>query len=171
MRGALERRLSSYWKLEAANVLLVPGLGVWAIHELGDALSWPVIVAMAATAALLVVGAFAWRMELAAIRGERALAQKLLPWLSLAQAPTLLLTIAAVGGAGYEVWRDGGATPSAFAAVIYALLAVLEYVNYYVVQLQHFDHAADLKRLMSGRGFREAHLAKALRRWRKARRA
>jgi hypothetical protein len=43
---------------------------------------------------------------------------------------------------------------------------VLEYINYYVVQLQHFDHASDFKRLLSGRGFREAHLAKALRAYR-----
>lgn len=171
MRAALKRRLASYWKLEAANVVLVPGIGVWAIYEFGDVVSWPVIIAMTATAALLVVGACAWRIELADISGELALPPKLLPWLSLAQTPTLLLTVGAIGGAGYEVWRDGSLTPSAFAAVIYALLAVLEYVNYYVVQLQHFDHAADFKRLIGGRGFREAHLAKSLRRWRRRQRA
>lgn len=59
--------------------------------------------------------------------------------------------------------RSGGAIPDLVALGL-AVLAGLEYVNYYHVQLQHFDNAADIKRLLSGRGFRPAHLARALRR-------
>ena len=166
MRHRLERRLNSYWKLEAGNVVLVPAFTGWAVLQLGGAITSPLVLAMAAVSALLVVGAAAWRMELAGLRGERGFAPALLPWLSLAQGPTLLLSIASVGGAGFEVWR-GGWSVTAVATCILALLAMLEYINYYVVQLQHFDHPADFKRLMSGRGFREAHLAKALRAHRK----
>ena len=39
-------------------------------------------------------------------------------------------------------------------------LAALEYVNYYKFQVQHFDNWADFKRLMTGRGFRKAHMAR-----------
>jgi hypothetical protein len=53
-------------------------------------------------------------------------------------------------------------------SLLLALLAILEYVNYYRVQLQHFDHAADFKRLVTGRGFRRSHLAKAIAAYRTA---
>jgi hypothetical protein len=166
MRDRLERRLSAYWKMEAANVVVVPAFAAWMVLQAGGAITWPLVLAMIADSALLVVGAIAWRMELAGLRGERDFAPALLPWLARAQVPTLLISVASVGGAVFEVWR-GGWSPAAIATCVLAALAMLEYVNYYVVQLQHFDHAADFKRLMSGRGFREAHLAKALRAYRK----
>jgi hypothetical protein len=56
-------------------------------------------------------------------------------------------------------------SPDAIAAAVLATLAALEYVNYYHVQLQHFDNAADFKRLVSGKGFRRAHLARAIDAW------
>jgi hypothetical protein len=48
------------------------------------------------------------------------------------------------------------------------VLAILEYINYYHYQLQHFDHAADFARLLSGRGFRRSHLSKAIAAWKRA---
>jgi hypothetical protein len=165
MRERLERRLNAYWKLEAANVVVLPAVATWLVLRAGDAVSAPMVLSMVATSALLVVGAIAWRMELAGLRSERDFAPRVLPWLALVQSPTLLLSLASVGGAVFEVWRESW-SPSAIAAATLAALAVLEYINYYVVQLQHFDHAADFKRLLSGRGFREAHLAKALRAYR-----
>lgn len=165
MRDRLERRLSAYWKMEAANVVVIPAFVTLIVFVEGGAITAPLVLAMAAVSALLVVGAIAWRMELAGLRGERGFAPAVLPWLARAQIPTLLLSIASVGGAVFEVWRSGW-SPASIATSVLAALAVLEYVNYYVVQLQHFDHAADFKRLTSGRGFREAHLAKALRAYR-----
>lgn len=89
----------------------------------------------------------------------------MLPLLVGAKRPTLALGCAAVLCAIGEVWADGGWSPSGIAACITAALAILEWVNYYGVQLQHFDHFADLRRLVTGKGFREAHLAKTIRRW------
>ena len=43
-----------------------------------------------------------------------------------------------------------------------ATLAVLEYVNYYHRQLQHFDNKADFKRMLAGKGFRQSWLARDL---------
>jgi hypothetical protein len=37
------------------------------------------------------------------------------------------------------------------------------------VQLQHFDHAEDFRRLISGRGFRRSHLAKQIAAYRQGR--
>lgn len=54
-------------------------------------------------------------------------------------------------------------------ASIAASLAMLEYVNYYHRQLQHFDHAADWKRLLEGRGFRASQMATDLQRLRQKR--
>jgi hypothetical protein len=39
-------------------------------------------------------------------------------------------------------------------------------VNYYHFQLQHFDHADDFQRLLSGKGFRQSHLSKSIRAYR-----
>jgi hypothetical protein len=72
--------------------------------------------------------------------------------------------IGAVGGV-MEWLSDAGFTPSAIAALILGTLALLEYVNYYVAQLQHFDHASDFKRLITGKGFRRPHLARVVAEW------
>jgi hypothetical protein len=45
---------------------------------------------------------------------------------------------------------------------VLTVLAMLEYINYYHRQLQHFDNAADLKRLLSGKGFKRSHMAREL---------
>jgi hypothetical protein len=48
------------------------------------------------------------------------------------------------------------------AATACAVLAALEYVNYYHRQLQHFDNWADFKRLIAGKGFRKSWMARDL---------
>ena len=78
------------------------------------------------------------------------------------QLPAALLCATSVGASVTEWEIDGGWTPSAVVALCCALLAVLEYINYYVVQLQHFDNAADWRRLWTGGGFRKSHLARAI---------
>jgi hypothetical protein len=159
----LIRRLSGYWRMEAGNVLLVPLIAAVAVIAQGDSLSVPLAFAAFACSALLVVGAIAWKIELDGLMGDTRLADRTLPWLERARMPTLVMAVLAPGAAVVEYAMDGRWTASAIATAILALLALLEWVNYYKVQLQHFDHAADFKRLLAGRGFREAHLAKALR--------
>ncbi|MEN9392769.1 MAG: hypothetical protein RLZZ104_1112, partial [Pseudomonadota bacterium] len=41
-----------------------------------------------------------------------------------------------------------------------AVLAVLEYINYYHRQLQHFDNGEDFQRLLAGKGFRKSWMAR-----------
>jgi hypothetical protein len=47
-----------------------------------------------------------------------------------------------------------------------ALLALLEYVNYYRWQLQYFDHLPDFRALVKRRRLKRAHMARAIKRWR-----
>ena len=80
------------------------------------------------------------------------------------EAPALVLTLAgcATALAGWRVpaWSAGLADRNVATAC--AVLAVLEYVNYYHRQLQHFDSREDFRRLLSGKGFRKSWLARDL---------
>ncbi len=63
------------------------------------------------------------------------------------------------------VWGAPGLVTSGWdkgVATFSTLMAVLEYVNYYHRQLQHFDHSEDFKRLLSGNGLRPSQMAKDL---------
>jgi hypothetical protein len=148
--------------MEAANVLLVPGLAL--------ALGWPrtliggvaLVSAMAATACFLIVGALYWRGVDRRLKrlGGAALDQALavadgLEW------PGLILTAVATAATLGSMATDG-LTATSIAAALLTLLAVLEYVNYYRRQLQHFDNIADLKRLFTTGRLRRAHLARDL---------
>jgi hypothetical protein len=162
-KATLIRRLSPYWKVEAANMVAVPSVAIWAVIKSGNTISFSLIVAMAAACFMLLIGTIARRIKLETAKGHRLFGQRWLPWLSQAQGPSLVMVVAAVVGAGFQIWVDGHLSGVAIAAIACSLLAVLEYINYYHVQLQNFDHMPDLKRFMAGGGFRESHLAKALR--------
>ena len=156
--------MNSYWKFEAVNVVLVPAFAAYVVREVGGALHWTLAVAGFACALLLIVGTAALRMELADLERRPEFARQLLGFARMMRWPSLLACAAGVAAAAWQVRADEGWSAAAIAAVALATLAVLEYVNYYHVQLQHFDNAADFRRLMRGRGFRESHLSKALRR-------
>jgi hypothetical protein len=150
-RAALRKHLSSYWKMEAGNVLLVP-LIVWAmVWSAGDAPDAAMWLGAAACSFLLVVGTAAWLLVLAGLDGKPAQATRLVAFCARAEIVSLLLLAAAT---------LAGLT----------LLGWLEYVNYYHWQLQNFDSQIDAKRLAAGRGLRRAHMGRAVRAWRARRR-
>lgn len=171
MTNPIVKRLTGYWKMEAGCAIAVPLVAALLAVRAGDRISVPLAVTMAGCGALLIIGAASWRMELARAQGERPLAARLLRWLGPSQRPALIITaatlLAAAASAVEDVTQGGRLTPSTIAALVLGVLTALEYVNYYIAQLQHFDHAADFRRLMTGRGFRRPHLAKAVARWRK----
>lgn len=79
----------------------------------------------------------------------------------------MLLTVVGVATAiasWFAPWLSNGLADRIVASVA-ATLAALEYVNYYRRQLQHFDHAADFRRLKEGRGFRKSQLRSDLERF------
>lgn len=170
MRARLIRRLTGYWQMEAANVLLVPGAAAGLVAISGDGIGPGMLAAMLGCGGLLLIGAGAWRLELAELRrrelGEAALAARLTRLLGPSRPLGLALGLLGAGGGIAELALDGALTASAIAALILGLLALLEYVNYYVAQLQHFDHGADFRRLLAGKGGRTPHLAKVVAAWR-----
>lgn len=167
-RKKIEKRLSSYWKMEIGNVILVPVAMVFLAHIAGSPVGWISLFAIIPMCGLLVIGGLYWRgKHQQLIKGRSALdsALKHADW---AQFPLLILTLLACLFAALS-W---GPFPFAtgigdrIVASIAALLAGLEYINYYHRQIQHFDHIADFKRLLSGRGFRPSQMNQDLKKWR-----
>ena len=163
------RDLRSYGRLEALNALLVPGIATY--------YGWPRDFVGAIALALanlgmvigLIVGALYWLAVAARIERNPHPLSRALTVAHVAQIPMLSVVVAAmIGVIGLTVVR--GVSLSTGVAIIVTLLGALEYVNYYHVQLQHFDNKPDWRRLLAGRGFRAAHLARDLARWRRVQR-
>lgn len=165
---ALQRRLEGYWRLEGFNVLLVPAIALYLAWPPQGAGAIALLLTLVTNALLLLAGAAYWRASLRRLRGDAATMRALLPRLDRAQRPILLLVfasgIATVAAALVDGW-----TTSVIVATGAAVLAALEYINYYRVQLQHFDHAPDFARLLRGRGWRAAHMGRDLAAWRRGR--
>jgi hypothetical protein len=164
-RAALRKHLTSYWRMEAGNVLIMPIFGAIVLNQFDDAPNRATWLAIAACCLLLVIGAAAWKLALARLDGEDRLAEQLTAACARAQWPSLALVIVASAATVLDVTQRGW-PPHTIAAVGFTLLGWLEYVNYYHVQLQNFDSTIDFKRLLSGRGLRRAHLGRAVRKWR-----
>ena len=80
------------------------------------------------------------------------------------QIPTLILTGLAVLYCGLLWVRPelSKGRPDQIAISVMAVLAALEYINYYHRQLNYFDNKADLKRVFSGKGFRTSQMRRDL---------
>ena len=169
--GTVERRLSWYWQLELANAAFVPAFFLIMGYQFGAPLGWPTMVALVPVIGLLIVGGLYWRGKLRALQGERAALDVALRLADRWDRPLLVMTVAALGLAlaGLVTVLPGAGTGDRWAATGAALLALAEYVNYYHRQLQHFDNWSDFRRLISGKGFRQAKMAADLAAWRKAR--
>ena len=162
----LKRRLSGYWKMEAGNVILMP---VFLAFIARWNLSWVSLLSFVPMMALLIIGAYYWRAKLKQLEDRSYPFSNAMRVISRSQAPALLLTLIACGGVGYA-WLTPGHFTSGWdqgAATFAAVLAVLEYVNYYHRQLQHFDHGPDFKRLLSGKGLRPSQMARDLKTYRR----
>jgi hypothetical protein len=161
------KRLSSYWRMEAANVVLLPVFATVLVFQFGGALSMAFVVAAFACAALLVIGTAYLRGLYHRALGDDTPMRRALPWIARAQRAAVLAPITAAVWLFAELLRAKYVwAPQTIAAAVLTILAALEYVNYYHIQLQHFDNAADFRRLMAGKGFRRSHMAKDLAAWR-----
>lgn len=169
-RAALVKHLTSYWQMEAANVLFVPAMAWFLIARFGDAPDLAFWLGAAACSGLLVIGAAAWRFALAGLQGKPDLAARLTAFCAAAELPGLVLTGVATIATAAAVVANGW-PPRTIAAAVLTALAWAEYVNYYHWQLQNFDSLIDLKRLAAGRGLRRAHMGRAVRAHRRKRAA
>lgn len=156
------RNFGSYAVMEAVNVFLVPGAALLLAPPAKPVEILLMAVATGACAGPLIVGAAYWRaVDQRLRRGNRALMARVLAFADAVEVPLLLLTGVAAVALTYAVCQLGWTAPVIAAAVL-ILLAVLEYVNYYYRQLQHFDRWSDFKRLISTRQLRPSHMARAL---------
>ena len=161
-RAKLLRRLRSYWRIEAANVVLMPALMLFIARA---QVGWPALTAMLPMSGMLVAGTiYLWAKYRQVAFG--APIASALRQVAAVQLPLLLATLAAAVLCAW-CWIDPGLTrglAERWVVTAAALLAALEYINYYHRQLQHFDNAGDWQRLLSGRGFRVSPMRRDLQR-------
>jgi hypothetical protein len=164
-RDQILTRLGSYWKLEAVNVITVPAFLCWMASKYGG-VGWASGLALGAVAFLLVIGAAYWHAKNRQLHGQPGL-PKTLRYLARLRLPALVWTSVALAAAAVVQLRPDLAASAGdrWVALAAAVLAALEYVNYYHRQLQHFDNFADIKRLLTGRGFRRSQMARDLERY------
>jgi hypothetical protein len=164
-RERVLKRLGSYWKMEAVNVVGLPAFLCWMASKYGG-VGWASGLALGAVAFLLVIGTAYWHAKNRQLRAKPGL-QKTLRYLARLRLPALLWTSAAIAAAAVVQLRPDLAAGAGdrWVALAAAILAALEYVNYYHRQLQHFDNVADIKRLVTGRGFRRSQMARDLERY------
>ena len=148
--------------MEAANVVLMPALMAWLSN---GKLGLPAVLAILPMSAMLVAGTAYLRGKYRQLTAGAPL-DRTLAWLAAAQLPLLVATLVALVTMAW-VWTDPAVSrgpAERWVVSAAAILAALEYVNYYHRQLQHFDNASDWQRLLSGRGFRTSQLRRDLER-------
>ena len=141
-------------------MVALPAVMLWLAN---GQIGWLSAIAMAAMVLMLAVGAYYWRAKVRLLRDRHPIRPALLRIARL-RGPALILTLAGAVAAGAAWAVPGLARGSAdrWVALAAAVLSALEYVNYYHRQLQHFDNRADLRRLLTGKGFRRSQMARDL---------
>jgi hypothetical protein len=162
----LHHRLSSYWKLEIGNAALIPAIMLFLCWRTDQPVGLALALACVPMCGLLIVGGLYWRAKLHQLEGRGETMRAFLSLALKSRLPLLATTALAVVLA-VAVWFTDLAvsTGERWAVTVAAVLAALEYVNYYHRQLQHFDHWPDFQRLITGRGFPVAQMARDLERF------
>ncbi|GAA4039451.1 hypothetical protein [Parerythrobacter jejuensis] len=167
-KSAIVDRLSGYWKMELGNVLLLPAAMIALSYIQGYSLGWLSFISIVPMAGLLVIGGLYWRAKLLSVQGLHTPLFRTMALAAKLQWPLAVssFSVAALCLISWLYPSMSASFGDRCTASIAAALAVLEYINYYHRQLQHFDHAADWKRLLQGEGFRPAQMAVDLTRYR-----
>jgi hypothetical protein len=164
----LLKRLRGYWKIERLNIFLLPTVAVLVVKlSFQVALTPAFVLSLFTTSWMLIIGTIALRMLLKTLEGDSAYGEFWLPYLSWAQIPSVILLSVSASLTTFESYLAfANLTAAQYAAIMFTVLAWLEYVNFYHRQLQHFDHGPDIRRFLAGQGFRRSHLSRALQKWR-----
>lgn len=156
------RNFQTYAWMEAGNAVLVPAFAriIAPPEALLDGLAFG--LAVLACAGFLLIGALYWRgMHDRIVHSRRERIETALTIAERARLPLLAITGVSIA-ADIVALAIVGLRPANIAACALTLLACLEYVNYYHVQLQNFDRWSDFKRLLAGQGLRRSHMARDL---------
>lgn len=171
-KAKLQARLSGYWKMEVGNAVLVPAFLIYFSYLLSQPPGWVSYVCFVPMILLLLVGGFYWRGKYHQLKGDTGPLEGALKFAHMCERPLLLMLIVQTGLL-LMIWLPFGPTSYLTDKVVASIalsLAVLEHINYYHRQLQHFDNGADFQRFLSGKGFRPAQMAVDLKRRRAMRR-
>lgn len=126
-------------------------------------------LALVACCSTLLVGGAYWRAVWLRLEGDPS-AMRLALDMAARWKPLCYWTT--IASAAISVWAilSLGPVAATITASGFSMLAVLEYVNYYHLQLQNFDHGPTFRRFLKRRTFPRSHLAKDLEISREARR-
>jgi hypothetical protein len=162
MKNQLQDRLRYLWTFELANGLVIFPLFYYVVG-LRYRLGWFSLASMIVVCAILIVGAAFWFLKGRALSHSRPVSQpgtrrffsaaKLVFGVSLL-APLALFVVRAFlqGNASRAELVLGG---------VLLILALLEYVNYYFVQLM-YDNSADMQYLRTHRRLKRAVMVRDL---------
>lgn len=162
MKRRLRKRLNYLWTFELANALLVfPG--VYYFISLKYRLGWFSFVSLAVVCAILIIGASFWFLKKRTLDGSEFLLKSSVRHffrvskIAFGAALLGLLALFVIRAFGQE------AVPPADLVVgsILTILAYLEYVNYYFVQLS-YDNRADIQYLLRHRRLKPAVMVREL---------
>ena len=164
MRASIVKRFEGYWRLEVLNIFLIPAATVFFLITTSQNIGWIFWVCYLPNVLLLLIGGLYWRAKLAKAKGNGEVLAHFLPWAARGKLPSLILTVAAtlLFAASLFGFVRTESSGESIASGFFVFLAIAEYVNYYFVQLQHFDNLPDWQRLLAGNGFRKAHLRRDL---------
>ena len=95
-KDRLRKRLEMYWKFELLNVGLVPALMFFSAFAYEYALGWGSYAAMMPMCGLLYIGGIYWRAKCRALDEGAAPIRRVMPFISKAQIPLLLLSLIAI---------------------------------------------------------------------------
>ena len=96
--SVLIRRLTTYWKIEAGNVVFVPSIAIYLVLSSGGTISAALVLSCLACSFLLVIGTMALRMMLRKARGDAGATKTRIPLLRGLRWPALALCVAAADG-------------------------------------------------------------------------
>lgn len=156
----LQQRLEGYWRLELFNAVLLPVVAILVLAVNDQTIGPLGISCLVPMSALLIAGGCYWRAKVRQISRDRSNIDSTLYWLDRVRLPLLasLIAVSFLCVADLLFLRFSVSTGDRWVAILATTLAILEYINYYHRQLQHFDHVPDFLRLLSGRGFRKSQL-------------
>jgi hypothetical protein len=162
MRASFKKRLRYLWTFELLNALVVFPL-LYYVISLQYRLGWFSLAALLVVCMLLVVGAAYWFLKSRALDGSRLLYQPgTRRFFRGCKRVFGFVVLALVGLFGLRAFGQSGA---ALAELVtgggLTLMALLEYINYYHVQLS-YDNRADLRYLLTHRRLKRAVMVRDL---------
>ncbi len=159
--SSLTKRMDAYWRMERTCAFIFPPIAFAAFRPETWLSALNLALALAACCTTLWIGAQYWRAVYRATLRDRSQMPRALNLANRWQRRCLLLTMFSAAASLLSIVSAPWSSAS-MAAFGLSVLAALEYVNYYHIQLQNFDHRPTLRRFVRNRRFPRSHLAKAL---------